>query len=157
VSKPTYSFDTSALIDWWGRRYPPDIPPSLKINMETVIAEGRFKASRYVLTEVEQGGDELQEWAKLHMDQIFIEEDEAAQKIACSLIKKYSFPGNPKKGRTGADPFVIAGAQLGNLVVWTVVSGENPTDANNPRSPTSAGSWTSLHSANSGKKKGWSF
>jgi Domain of unknown function (DUF4411) len=134
VSKTTYSFDTSALIDWWVRHYSPDILPSLKTNVETVIAEGRFKASRYVLTELEQGGDELHEWAKLHKDDIFVEDDEAAQQIARSLIQTYSFPENSKKGLTGADPFVIARAQLGNPV-WTVVSGEKASDANNPKIP----------------------
>jgi Domain of unknown function (DUF4411) len=134
VSTTTYSFDTSALIDWWVRHYSPDILPSLKTNIEIVIAEGRFKASRYVLTELEQGGDELHEWAKLHKDDIFVEDDEAAQQIARSLIQTYSFPENSKKGLTGADPFVIARAQLGNPV-WTVVSGEKASDANNPKSP----------------------
>jgi hypothetical protein len=111
VSDTTYSFDTSALVDWWVRHYSPEILPSLKTNVETVIAEGRFKASRYVLTELEQGGDELHEWAKLYKDEIFIEDDEAVQRIARTLIQKYSFPDNPKRGLTGADPFVIARAQ----------------------------------------------
>jgi hypothetical protein len=102
VSTTTYSFDTSALVDWWVRHYSLEILPSLKANVETTIAEGRFKASRYVLTELEQGGDDLHEWAKLHKDEIFIEDDEAAQTIA--LIQKYSFPDYPKKGLTGADP-----------------------------------------------------
>jgi hypothetical protein len=35
---------------------------------------------------------------------------------------------------TGADPFVIARAQLGKPV-WTVVSGEKASDANNPKIP----------------------
>jgi hypothetical protein len=133
VSTTIYSFDTSALIDWWVRYYSPDILASLKTNIEAVIAEGRFKASRYVLTELEQGGDELHNWAKLHKDESFIEDDEAAQTIARSLIQKYSFPDNPKKGLAGADPFVIARAQIGDPI-WTVVSGEKG-DANNPKIP----------------------
>jgi hypothetical protein len=92
LSKTSYSFDTSALVDWWVRYYSPEILPSLKTNIETVIAEGRFKASRYVLTELEQGGDELHEWAKLHKGEIFVEDDEAAQKIARSLISKIFLP-----------------------------------------------------------------
>jgi hypothetical protein len=56
------------------------------------------------------------------------------QTIARSLIQEYSFPDNPKKGLSGADPFVIARAQVGNPV-WTVVSGEKATDANNPKIP----------------------
>jgi hypothetical protein len=156
--QPTYSFNTSALIDWWVRHSQPDIQLSLKINVEPVIAEGRFKASRYVLTEVEQGGDELQGSAKRHKDQTFIEEDEAAQKIACSLIKKYSLPDNPKKRRSGADPFVIARSQLGNPVVWTVVSGVKPTDADNPKIPYVSGQLDVLtFPAILGRRGGWPF
>jgi hypothetical protein len=131
VSTTIYSFDTSALVDWWVRYYSPEILPSLKTNVESVIAEGRFKACRYVLTELEQGGDELFAWAKSYKDEIFIEDDEPAQNIARSLIQKHSFPDDPKKGLTGADPFVIARAQLG-APVWTFVSGERG-DANNPK------------------------
>ena len=104
MSNTTYSFDTSALIDWWVRYYSPEILPSLKTNIEAVVADGRLKASRYVLTELEQGGDELHDWAKLHKDEIFVEDDEAAQKIARALIQKYSFPENPKKGLTRRRP-----------------------------------------------------
>ena len=158
MSKTIYSFDTSALIDWWVRYYSPELLPSLKTNIETVIAVGRFKASRYVLTELEQGGDELHEWAKLHKGEIFVEDDEAAQKIARSLIQKYSFPEHPKKGLTGADPFVIARAQLGNPV-WTVVSGEKASDANNPKIPYVCGllNVPCLSFRQFWQNEGWSF
>jgi hypothetical protein len=158
VSTTIYSFDTSAIVDWWVRHYPPEIFPSLKANVETIVAEGRFKASRYVLTELEQGGDELYEWAKLHKDEIFIEDDEAAQQIARSLIQKYSFPDHPKKGLTGADPFVIARAQLGNPV-WTVVSGEKTIDANNPKMPYVCGKLDVPHLTFRQflQNEGWSF
>jgi hypothetical protein len=158
VSKTTYSFDTSALVDWWVRYYSPELLPSLKANVEAVITEGRFKASRYVLTELEQGGDELHEWAKLHKEEIFIEDDEDAQTIARSLIQKFSFAQHPKKGLTGADPFVIARAQLGNPV-WTVVSGEKPTDANNPKIPYVCGQLNvpCLSFRQFWQNEGWSF
>jgi hypothetical protein len=159
VSKTTiYSFDTSALIDWWVRYYPPEILPSLKANVETIIAEGRLKASRFVLTELEQGGDELHEWAKLHKDEIFVEDDEAAQKIASPLVQAYSFPANPKKGIGGADPFVIARAQLGNPV-WTVVSGEKTIDSNNPKIPYVCGKLGIPHPIfrQFWQNEGWSF
>jgi hypothetical protein len=87
-----------------------------------------------VLTELEKVDDKLHEWAKLYKNEIFVEDDEDAQKIARPLIQTYSFLENPRKGIGGADPFVIARAQLGEPV-WTVVSGEKTVDANNPKIP----------------------
>jgi hypothetical protein len=159
VSNTTqYSFDTSALIDWWVRYYPPEILPSLKTNVESVIAEGRFKAPRFVLTELEKVDDKLHEWAKSYKDEIFVEDDEDAQKIARTLIQVYSFPEKPSKGIGGADPFVIARAQLGSPV-WTVVSGEKVIDANNPKIPYICGKLGVPHLTfrEFWQKEGWSF
>jgi hypothetical protein len=111
VTRPIYSFDTSAFIDWWVRHYPPAILPSLKTQMEGIVQEGRLKASRSVYDELEVGGDELFKWVKSLKSEIVVEDNEAVQKLARLLIAKYSFPNKPKNGLNGADPFVIAHAQ----------------------------------------------
>jgi Domain of unknown function (DUF4411) len=131
VTRPIYSFDTSAFIDWWVRHYPPAILPSLKKQMEGIVQEGRLKASRSVYDELEVGGDELFKWVKSLKSEIVVEDNEAVQKLARLLIAKYSFPNKPKNGLNGADPFVIAHAQK-NSSPWIVVSGEKG-DANNPK------------------------
>jgi hypothetical protein len=131
VIKPRYSFDTNAFIDWWVRYYSPAILPSLKTHVEGVVAEGRLKASRYVLTELEQGGDDLYKWAKANKNDIFLEDDEQIQRLARPLISQYSYPSQPRRGLGGADPFVIARAQATNPS-WIVVSGEKG-DINNPK------------------------
>lgn len=131
MTKPIYSFDTNAFIDWWVRYYPPTLLPTLKTNIETLVAEGRIKASRYVFTELEQGGDELYKWAKSLKDDIFVEDDEKVQALAKPLIAKYAFPDQPKRGLGGADPFVVAHAQCSNPA-WIVVSGEKG-NAHNPK------------------------
>jgi hypothetical protein len=131
VRRPTYSFDTSAFVDWWVRYYPPIILPSLKKQMEGIVQEGRLKASRSVYDELEVGGDDLFNWVKYLRSEIIVEDDEAVQKLARSLIAKYSSPNKPRNGLNGADPFIIAHAQK-NSPSWIVVSGEKG-DVNNPK------------------------
>ena len=131
MTKPIYSFDTSAFVDWWVRYYPPAILPSLKGKMEGIVQEGRLKASRSVYDELEVGGDELFNLVKAHKSEIVVEDDEAVQKLAKPLIAKYSLPVKPRYGLTGADPFVIAQAQ-NHSPPSIVVSGEKG-DQNNPK------------------------
>jgi hypothetical protein len=131
VTKPFYSFDTSAFVDWWVRYYPPAILPSLKKQMEGIVQEGRLKASRSVYDELEVGGDDLFKWVKTYRSEIIIEDDADVQKLARPLIAKYSSPSKPRNGLNGADPFVIAQAQR-NSPPWVVVSGEKG-DQNNPK------------------------
>ena len=123
MTKPFYSFDTSAFVDWWVRYYPPAILPSLKKQMEGIVQEGRLKASRSVYDELEVGGDELFNWVKTYRSEIIVEDDADVQKLARPLIAKYSSPSRPRNGLNGADPFVIAQAQR-NSPTWIVVSGE---------------------------------
>jgi hypothetical protein len=129
--KPTYSFDTSAFVDWWVRYYPPEILPSLKKHMEKIVQDGRLKASRSVFDELEVGGDDLFKWVKARKAEIFVEDDQDVQKLARPLIAKYSSPDRPKNGLNGADAFVIAHAQ-NNSPPWIIVSGEKG-DPNNPK------------------------
>jgi hypothetical protein len=131
VTKPIYSFDTSAFVDWWVRYYPPAILPSLKKQMEGIVQEGRLKASRSVYDELQVGGDELFKWVKFFKSEIVIEDDETVQRLAKSLIARYSSPSKPKNGLNGADPFVIAQAER-NSPQSIVVSGEKG-DQNNPK------------------------
>lgn len=102
-----YSIDTSALVDWWTRYYPPATFPTLQTRTEDLIAAGRLRASREVLTEIERQDDELCKWAKA-TPHFFVESDAAVQQIAKSIINKYYNAAKPDKGIGGADAFVIA-------------------------------------------------
>ena len=48
-----YSVDTNIFLDWWVRRYPEDLFPSLRGHIETLIGNGKWVA-------VERVSDELQ-------------------------------------------------------------------------------------------------
>lgn len=120
-------------MDWWTRYYPPATFPTLQSRIEDLIAEGRLRASREVLTEIERQDDDLCKWAKATSD-FFVESDVAIQTYAKTLINNYRIPAKPDKGINGADGFVIALAacKSPNRIV---VACENPGSAENPKIP----------------------
>lgn len=128
-----YSIDTSALVDWWVRYYPPASFPTLVKNVEALIAAGDLKASKEVLEELTRQDDDLCKWAKAHPD-LFVEDSEPVQDTVTALMDKYFNPDKPEKGISGADPFVIGLAMTENPGL-TVVSGEKPGSRDNPKVP----------------------
>ncbi len=130
--QPHYSIDTSALIDWWVRYYPPSTFPTLQARLEELIQSGRLRASREVQTELERNDDDLCKWAKSR--DLFIDSDAAIQKIAIRIINQYRNDAKPDKGINGADPFVIALA-ASQTKSWVIVTGEKPGTLENPKIP----------------------
>jgi hypothetical protein len=128
-----YSIDTSALVDWWVRYYPPANFPTLLARVENLIVAGHLKASKEVLEELQRQDDELAAWAKDHPD-LFVEDSEAVQDTVTVLMDKYFNPAKPDKGISGADPFVI-GLALNENPKLTVVSSEKPGSADSPKIP----------------------
>lgn len=115
----TYSIDTSALMGWWLRRYPPDIFPSLRDAMGKLIAEGKLLASEYVLSELGGKEDPLYSWAKGQAG-LFVKTDESIQQKAQYLIQTYPLFIDAESQRPiQADPFVVALAQEKDLTVVT--------------------------------------
>jgi hypothetical protein len=128
-----YSIDTSALVDWWVRYYPPESFPSLVDHVGALIAAGELHASREVLDELLRQDDDLAKWAKDQQD-LFIEDSEQVQDAVTVLMDKYYKPAKPDKGISGADPFVIGLAMTQNQPL-IVVSGEKPGSEENPKMP----------------------
>jgi hypothetical protein len=126
-----YSIDTSALVDWWVRYYPPQSFPSLVKHVEALIAAGDLRASREVLDELQRQDDELSKWAKDHAD-LFVEDSDEVQDAVSALMNKYFDPIKPEKGISGADPFVI-GLAMASKPPLTVVSGEKAGSKENPK------------------------
>lgn len=127
-----YSIDTSAMIDWWVRYYPPSVFRGLVPRMEELIADGRLRASREVLDELEKKDDECFKWAKKQGD-FFVDSDANIQSVVAKLMDRYLDPKKPDKGISGADPFVIGLAAVQNPKPWVVVTGENPGSLENPK------------------------
>jgi hypothetical protein len=115
-----YSIDTSALIGWWVRRYPPQVFPTLQARIEALIAAGRLRASRIVLDELGAKPDPLHVWASAHPDFVVAVSQEVNNRAA-ALIGQYPILIDAQASKPQADPYVIA---LASAEQWTVVTQE---------------------------------
>ena len=113
-----YSFDTSAIVNAWRRYYPPDLFPSLWANLESLIEDESAVATEAVLWELEQKDDEILKWA-LQRRHFFILVDETLQYAVREILRDFPRLLDNRSNRSGADPFVIALAQVYNLTVVT--------------------------------------
>jgi hypothetical protein len=118
-----YCIDTSSILEWYVRTYPPSILPALPARMEQLIVAGRLRAPKAVLDEI-RPGDDCHKWAKAQTD-LFVEESASVQRIVKQLMATHHNPAKPHKGISAADPFVIAMAKDGGPN-WVVVSDEHP-------------------------------
>lgn len=122
MAGPIYCIDTSSILEWYVRTYPPTIFPKLPERIEHLVGAGRLRSPRAVLDEIKPG-DDCHKWAKSLPD-LFVEESEAVQIVVTKLMAKHHNPKKPLKGIGGADPFVIAMAKEGGKN-WVVVANEH--------------------------------
>jgi hypothetical protein len=133
MPRPTiYCIDTSSILEWFVRRYPPELLPSLPAKVEALIAAGRLRAPKAVMDEI-RSGDECHRWARAQTA-LFVEESVSVQGIVRRLMQTHHDPTRPTKGINGADPFVIAMAKDGGAG-WIVVSDEHPGSAESRKIP----------------------
>lgn len=124
-----YSIDTSAILDAWRRYYPPDIMPNLWKNIENLIIKGDLIATEEVLEELSKKDDDVHNWAKDN-SQMFIPHREEIQRTVTNILAQFPLLVKAFKGKSSADPFVIAVAIVEEA---KVISGEK--DNNNPKKP----------------------
>ncbi len=120
-----YSIDSSALIHGWHRAYRPRNFGVVWDQLNILIKEGRLRSSIEVYTELEKKDDELFKWCKERKDEMFVEIDDAVQTEVARLMKAYPRLVDTVKGRSGADPFVIALASAATPRM-VVVTEEHP-------------------------------
>lgn len=132
ISLPNYCIDTSSILEWYVRRYPPEIFPSLPEKVEALIAAGRLRAPKAVMDEI-RPGDDCHKWVKRQTG-LFVEEAVSVQGIVRQLMATHHDQTKPTKGINGADPFVIAMAKDGGAN-WIVVSDEHPGTAESRKIP----------------------
>ncbi len=128
-----YCLDTSALLDAWNRSYPPDVFPQLWQAIEEGIAAGRFVAAEEVRVEIAKKDDTLLKWAKKQRG-LFVDLDAAQQAAVGEILDAFPKLIDTRKGRSGADPFVIALARTQGTVVVTGENDDGTTDR--PKIPT---------------------
>jgi len=118
-----YSIDTSAILHAWLRAYPPEVFVGVWELIDELIDQRVLIATEEVRVELERKHDDLYEWARLR-DDMFVPIDLRIQEAVQQLLRSYSRLLDTRKNRSGADPFVIALAQIEGC---TVVTNEAPT------------------------------
>lgn len=127
-----YSLDTSAVLNTWRRHYPPDLFPSLRERLESLIDSGTAVATEEVMEELKRKDDEVHAWAAQHPS-MFVPIDEIIQYRVLEIMSEFPRLVDNRSNRSGADPFVVALAQIYDL---TVVTYEEPTrSTNRPKIP----------------------
>jgi hypothetical protein len=113
-----YSVDTSGWLDGWQRHYPPDVFPSLWSKIDGRIAAGEIISSEEVYLELKRKDDDLHDWIQARK-QMLVPLDEAVQLRAAALVHEFLRLVDTLRGRSKADPFVIATALERGAVVVT--------------------------------------
>jgi uncharacterized protein DUF4411 len=126
-----FCVDTSGWLDGWHRYYPRDVFPSLWQNLEERVTGCDIIASEEVYVEVQKKDDDLHEWMKQRKFML-VPANESIQRRVAEVLGTYPRLVDTLKGRSQADPFVIATAvETGSVVV----TGESIGTATRPRIP----------------------
>lgn len=113
-----FSIDTSAILDGWTRHYPREAFPGLWRHLEEMIRSGDLRASEEVMYELEKKEDEAFAWASAQ-DNFFVPMDDKVQDAVSEILAAHPRLLDTRRGRSGADPFVIALARVRGCVVIT--------------------------------------
>ncbi len=117
-----YSIDASAIIDAWVRYYPIDLFPSFWDKFEEMIINGAGKAIEIIEREINRKDDGVTKWFKTkNLYYFFSEINDRIENSVATILKNENYQRlvEDRKGTFGADPFVIAFAQVENLIVVT--------------------------------------
>lgn len=150
-----YCFDTSALLDAWVRWYPIDIFPSFWEKMDALVTNGEILSPDEIFAELEKKEDGLHDWVKARKG-MFCALDATTIFEVKEILKAYPRLVDTQKGRSQADPFVIAVAKSKRL---TVVTGENFGTASKPKIPFVCGELgvSSIGIVQFIRQNGWNF
>jgi hypothetical protein len=115
-----YSIDSSALIHGWRRVYRPKNFGIVWERLAALAEEGRLRASIEVFNELQKKEDELLAWCKDRKDTLFGEIDDDIQVHLTRIMSNHPRLVDTVKGRSSADPFVIALAATMNPSMMVV-------------------------------------
>ena len=113
-----YCVDTSGWLDGWQRHYPPDVFPSMWTKLDVLVNSGEILSSEEVYLELKKKSDELHDWIQARK-QMLVPLDEPIQLRAAGLLSEFPRLVDTLRGRSKADPFVIATAMERGAVVVT--------------------------------------
>src|ERR1051325_4675571 len=112
-----YVVDTSSFTSLQ-RTYPRDVFPGAWTLVERLARSGVLLSVEDVLEELKSQDDEALKWAKKNKS-IFLPLDEPIQKQARRILAERPNLVDLKRKKSGADPFVIAGAAVSSCAVVT--------------------------------------
>ena len=118
-----FSIDTSAILDGWTRHYPREAFPRLWQHLEELIESGHLRASEEVRHELAKKEDQALKWAE-RQDGLFVPIDDDIQDAVSAILSDHPRLIDTRRGRSGADPFVIALAKVRGCAV---ITGERPS------------------------------
>lgn len=113
-----WCLDTSAFVNPWNKTYPPDIAPGYWTGIVRLLQDDRLAISEEVRGEIEQVEDELLLWVKANITYWYPLTDEV-QSVVTEVMASHPKLVDARKGRSRADPFVIATAAAANATVVT--------------------------------------
>ena len=132
-SEVRYCIDTSSLVHAYQRSYPPDVLPRLwDEKLDSLIDTGRLISPVDVLEELKKKHDWLHGWAKSRPN-MFVEIDQYEPQLG-EIMASYPRLVDTKRGKSGADPMVIALA-LSQIPGCTVITEEAFGSDKSPRIP----------------------
>jgi hypothetical protein len=132
VKERHYCIDANVVIQGRKFRYPPKHFPGLWGNIEHLIAMGRMHAPEMVKHELEVAEDEIRDWIK-RQRRLFVSLNKAQTDEVTRIQEDFDNLVDHRKGKSGADPFVVALAKVGG---YTVVTLENKSGrGERPRIP----------------------
>lgn len=116
-----YCIDANVLIQAWQKYYSPKLCPSYWDVLDKLGAQGRLFIPAEVSKEIQKGQDELAAWLKSSNIVVRPITGPVTQNWSAILAKdpKHQFLVDNTKGRSLADPWVIAHAMTENAVVVT--------------------------------------
>lgn len=113
-----WCFDTSALIEPWVRLYPPDIFTPVWSKIESLVDSEVISAPVDVLHELARQKDDLYTWSKARTG-LFRESDRKVMEVFTDIVNDYPDFLKINSTKSGADPFVVAMAEVHSLTVVT--------------------------------------
>lgn len=151
----TYCIDSSSVIYAWTEGYRPAFAKTFWASLSSDIDAEMVIAPDEVRREVSARDDGLKAWVRDH-PQMFIDIDEAQQRIVRELLERHPKIAKKHKMAQHADPWVIALAKQTGAVV---VTQENHGSASKPGIPRVCDELGIVHIklADMIEERGWEF
>jgi uncharacterized protein DUF4411 len=103
-----YSIDSSGVLDLF-RYYPPDVFPTIWMQMDSAAHSGTIFAVDEVYRELERKDDDAFQWLKAHRDMV-IGLDTVIQQNVTNILSVHPRLIDTRKNRSSGDPCYCAGS-----------------------------------------------